>query len=53
MDDGMFARWMTANVAPSEVLLDCARVCATPRCFAEIRSLLRRWGLRMPTRRAA
>ena len=53
MDDGMFARWMTANVAPYEVLLDCARVSATPRCFAEIRSLLRRWGLRMPTRRAA
>ena len=50
MDDGMFARWMTANVPPYEALLHCARVCTTPRAFAEIRAILQSWGLSTPTR---
>ena len=53
MDDGMFARWMASNVPPYEALLDSARVCATPKCWAEIRALLRRWGLRTRAARAA
>src|SRR5437764_486586 len=53
MDDGMFARWMASNVPPYEALLECARVCATPKCWAEIRALLRRWGLRTRAARAA
>jgi hypothetical protein len=53
MDEGMFARWMSANVPPYEALLDGARACVTPSALTEIRAILRRWGLRRHTRRAA
>ena len=53
MDEGMFARWMTANVVPYELLLDDLKGCVTPSAFTEIRVILRRWGLRTRTRRAA